>query len=41
MLFQFNTIMNSILLNVSSGAGEAAQESINVFSMTLYVLPLS
>jgi len=33
MLFQFNTIMNSILLNVSSGAGEAAQESINVFSM--------
>ena len=33
MLFQFNTIMNSILLNVSSGAGETAQESINVFSM--------
>ena len=33
MHFQFNTIMNSILLNVSSGAGEAAQESINVFSM--------
>jgi biopolymer transport protein ExbB len=36
MLFQFNTIMNSILLNVSSGAGEAAQESINVFSMAQY-----
>jgi len=33
MLFQFNTIMNSILLNVSSGAGATAQESISVFSM--------